>query len=144
MKWLIVVTLVASFAAVSHGAEMSGKSAPAAAASAEAPAPEPKLDGVVIKRGDGTYLTVTMEGPVMALKFFDQKKAPKVADVTTGVVRFVFSGRRPEHRALALSADGKSMLQVRPFHPPFVFKAFITLSRSENDPNPETYTVDYP
>lgn len=142
MKWLIAFALAASIAAVSSGAEKPA--VPAGAAPTEAAAPEPKLDGVVVERTDGTFMTLTMDGPLLVLKFFNKKKQPVTPDVTTGFVRFIFAGRRPEHRALALSSDGKSLIQVRTFHPPYVFKAFISLAHSADDPNPETYTVDYP
>lgn len=143
MKWLFACALAAFVAVVSHGAEMADTPAPAAAVDAP-DAPEPKLDGVVVKRADGTYMTVTMDGPAMALRFFNAKKAPIAPNKTNGVVRFQFPSRTQEQRVLTVSADGKSLTHGRPLRPPFIFKAFITLTVGEGDSSPESYTVNYP
>jgi hypothetical protein len=142
MKWFLAFALAAFVAVFSRGADMY--TAPAPAAAVEEPAPEPILNGIVVTRPNGTFLTVTMEGLAISVHFFNEKKAPAPPDKTNGVVRYKFPSRTPEQRVLILADDGQSLTHGRPLRPPYVFKAFITLTTGEGDPSPETYTVDYP
>ena len=104
----------------------------------------PPLDGVVVKRGDGTLLQVKIEGVRVVLRFFDEKHAPIKPDVDGAWIRAVSSVRRPERRVLAPSDDGMSLTHGIPLRPPHVFKLYITLTRGGEESGVESHTVDYP
>jgi hypothetical protein len=146
MRWITLFAFVATLAVASSGAENNAAAAAPAAAAEE----EPKLEGVVVERTSGGFLTLTMDGKKLVLRFFDEKKKPIAADVNGGFVRFQFGNRSPERRPLNLAADGLSMTHGEPLRPPHVFKAFITLrhgeasGEGEDDAGAEKYIVDFP
>ncbi len=161
--------LVASFAAVSRGADASAPAAPATPAASSdqnADEPEPQLEGVVVERHGGGYMTLTMQGPSLVLKFFDEKKKAVAPDVKYARVKFRFTNRRPQHRVLVLGPDGMSLTHGRPIRAPYVFKAYVILVKegtadesenddesddssstnedTSNDVSTERYEVDFP
>jgi hypothetical protein len=148
MRWITLFAFAASLAAVSFGAESEAPAAPPAQAAEEE---ETKLDGVVVERTNGGFLTLTMDGKKLVVRFFDSKKKPMTPDVRTGFVRFQFSNRSPERRPLFLTEDGQGMTHGEPLRPPHVFKAFITLRTGEatdadgdDEAGAEKYVVDFP
>lgn len=134
MRWITLFALVASSAVFLSGADPV---APAAAAEAVAE-PEPELEGVVVPRGDG-FMTVTMDGPRVVLRFFDAKKKAIAPDVHHAIVKFKMSGRRPQNRTLLLGADGMSLTHGRMLRAPYIFKAFVSLVK---DASAETVADD--
>lgn len=123
MRWITLLAVLASSVCSAVTAEET--SPPATAGGTEAPLPE--LEGVVVERPDGTFMTVTMEGPRVVLRFFDAKHQPIAPDVQRAFVKFRLSGRRPQNRTLLPGDDGVSLTHGRVLRPPFVFHAYITL-----------------
>lgn len=154
MRSITLFALVAVLAGTMRGADSA---APAAGGPAES---EPKLEGVVVERTGGGYMTLSMEGPRAVLRFYNEKKKPVPPDVDRAFVKFRLSGRRPENRTLLPSEDGMYLRHGRPLRPPFVFKAYISLVKEsdaddadqdfdEDDEDAEVvsterYEVDYP
>ena len=128
MRWITLFALFASLASGIRAAEAAATDDAAAAAEAE-----PELEGVVVERPDGTFMTVTMDGTRALLSFFDAKKKPIAPVVERAFVKFRLSGRRPENRTLLPDAEGMSLTHGRPLRPPFVFRAFITLVHEDGD-----------
>lgn len=148
MRWIPLFALIASLASVAYGAEAD------ASADATAAEEEPVLEGVVVERTNGGYLTLTTTGTALVVRFFDEKKKPVAADATRGFVRFQFPNRKPERRPLILSEDGLSLSHGEPVRQPHIFKAFVTLvhgaassdggdSDGESGAEAEKYVVDY-
>jgi hypothetical protein len=127
----------------------------APASSAAPTAEEIQLQGVVIERPSG-FMTVTMEGPRVVLRFFDKDKKAIAPDVHHAIVKFKMTGRRPQNRTLLLGTDGMSLTHGRVLRPPYNFKAFVSLVKDaggeevdDEDENAEVaegerYTVDFP
>ena len=128
MRWITLFALFASLASGVRAAEAAATDD--AAATAEV---EPVLEGVVVERPDGTFMTLTMEGPRAVLRFFDAEKKPIGPVVERAFVKFRLSGRRPENRTLLPDAEGMALTHGRPLRPPFVFLAFITLVHEDGD-----------
>lgn len=141
MRWITLLALGASLVAMGHGAEGApDTTAPAA----DAAAAEPQLEGVVVERTGGGYLTLMMDGTALVIRFFDTEKKPVPPDVSRGFVRFQFPNRSPERRPLNPTEDGLALRHGQPLRHPHVFKAFLTLVHGEGEDDVETYTVDYP
>jgi hypothetical protein len=106
----------------------------------------PPLEGLVIDRPDGTFITVSMDGVFLVLKFFDEKHLPAQTDFTRGFVRVQPPGRRPENVALRRMEDGASLRSSLAVRKPHVFRLLITLSKGEegNEDGSESYQVNYP
>lgn len=108
--------------------EAKGKPA-AAAPDAPAKKEEPKIDGLVLKRANGGFIGVTLNGLSLRLKFHDDKKKP----AAPGVVRALARWRHPkepskEQRAI-LNPDGEgfSLVSLPQFRPPYVYEVRVTL-----------------
>lgn len=158
MRWITLFAMLVSLSVGSRAAdEAVAPAASADAATADAVGePEPELEGVVIERAGGGFMTATMEGPRMVLRFFDEKKKAVTPDVQRAFVKFKPSGRRPQNRTLLLGSDGMSLTHGRVLRAPFVFKAFVSLIKSadgaevdDDDESAEVvsdekYTVDFP
>ena len=138
MKWPLLLALAVSLSAVGRSADE-----PASAGAATAAAAEPKLEGVVIERSSGGFLTVTMDGPKLVLSFFDAEKKQIPPDVDHAFVRIHPAGRNPLRRTLIKMDDGLTLTHGQPLRPPWVFKLYITLVDA-NDKAIEEYVVDYP
>jgi hypothetical protein len=151
MRWIPLFALAASCAVPLPAAEYGN--APAATPAAEttdAPAAEdaPELEGVVVERANGGYITLAVEEKKLVVRFFDKKKKPVALDVRGGFVRFRFPNRDPERRPLIPRDDGTSLTHGEPVQPPYVFKAYITLRQEGLEDADveasEQYVVDFP
>jgi hypothetical protein len=61
---------------------------PGAKPEAKKPEPEPVIDGFVIQRKNGTYLSLTIVDGKFNLRFYDKKKKPAAPDVDRAMVRW--------------------------------------------------------
>lgn len=107
----------------------------------EAPA---KIDGIVITRTDGTFLGLTLVEGKFKVSFYDKDKKPTKPDVLRAAARWPNPHGPGNNRAvLNLSSDGKYLIAPEFVRGPYSFKLFLTLIKSENGEQTETYTVDF-
>lgn len=158
MRWITLFALAAVGAVFSYGADpVADATAPATSSAANTDAgtavanpteEEPQLEGVVVERKSGGFMTLTMDGKKLVLRFFDAKKKPVAADVRGGFVRFLFGNRSPERRPLVPTGDGMGLTHGEPLRTPHIFSAHITLrhgeGEDEDDIASEDYIVSYP
>lgn len=121
------------------------------ATKAEEKKAEAKIDGIVIARPNGTFLGLTLEGGTFKLSFYDKDKKAAPADVTRAAARWNPNYKQGSERIiLNVSADGKALVGGKPVRPPYVFKLFLTLLKSDPaagdsgaEQAVESYTVDF-
>lgn len=107
----------------------------------EAPA---KIDGLVIARPDGTFLGLTLVDGKFKLSFYDKEKKPMKPDVLRAAARWPNPHGPGNNRAvLTPSSDGTFLIAPGFVRGPYAFKLFLTLIKSENGEQTETYTVDF-
>jgi hypothetical protein len=108
---------------------------------------EPKINGVVVPRGERGFLGVEIVGAQFKITFYDTKKKPTQPDVARAVLRWDPKYKVGQDRlVLNPDADGKSLSSPRSVRPPYNFKLFITLIKepAENvDPSGETHVIDF-
>lgn len=149
MKTRFVLLLVLVFGA----AELSAQTgAPAAPAKADAKkAPEPKIDGITVVRPNGTFLGVSLEGGTFKLSFYDKQKKKGKPDVPRAAARWNPSNKTGSDRIiLNASADGLALVGSKPVRPPYVFKLYLTLLKSDPvagsdgaEQATESYVIDF-
>lgn len=94
--------------------------------------PEPKIPGTVIPRGNGTFLSLTVEGGYFKLSFYDAKKKVMAPDVTRASVRWP-NTRGPGDNRTMLNRAGDALAGNKVVLQPFNFNAYLTLLSGEGD-----------
>lgn len=93
---------------------------------------EPKIEGIVIKRSNGSYLGLRLDGGTYKLSFYDAKKKPVAPDVTRAAARWNPNYKLGSERIiLNAGSDGKSLVGSKPVRPPYAFKLYLTLLKGE-------------
>ncbi len=103
-----------------------------------------KIDGLVIARTDGSFLGLTLVEGKFKLSFYDKDKKLTKPDVLRAAARWPNPhGPGNNRTVLNLSSDGKYLIAPEFVRGPYSFKLFLTLIKSENGEQTETYTVDF-
>lgn len=130
LKSLLVVTslgLVAPMFAKPPAKPASATTKQEEPAKAEGEEAEPTIPGTVLARKNGGYLSLTIEGNVLKLAFFDAKKKQVDADVARASAWWNPKNKKGTDRfVLNPSGDGKTLVSP-PIQPPYNFILHLTL-----------------
>lgn len=107
---------------------------------------QPPIPGIVLQRGNGNQLGLTIDNGSFKLSFFDKKRKPILSDVTRA--RAVWNPPYkaiPEQTMLNIVDNGKALGGGKPVRPPYAFKLRLTLLKGDGDAEQavENYTVDF-
>jgi hypothetical protein len=107
--------------------------------------PEGAITGVAIPRAGGGWLGLELKDHTFRLTFYDAKKKPVAADVTSVVLRWPVRYQPNDERTLLLPSDDPSVLASSYWvKGPLAFKLHITLLvEGKTDAPPESYVIDY-
>lgn len=95
---------------------------------------EPKIPGQVLERGDGTYLSIGLEGANYKLSFYDAEKKQMKPNVARATVRWPNVRGPGDYRTvLNPAADGMALIGAKPVVPPYNFNLYLTLLEGEGD-----------
>jgi hypothetical protein len=123
------------------------KKAEAPKKAAEQKKEEPKIEGVVVSRGEKGYMGVEIVGSSFKITFYDTKKKKIAPDVARAALRWDPKYKVGSERVvLNPDADGKSLSSPRSIRPPYTFKLFITLLKEateKEDAVGETHVIDF-
>lgn len=110
----------------------AGKAASAAKGAAKQE--EATIPGQVINRGDGTFMSLSLQGTNFRLTFYDENKKQMKANVTRATARWP-NPRAPGDNRTVLNptGDGMALVGAKPVLPPFNFNVFLTLLQGEGD-----------
>ena len=128
-------------------AKMKGAQKAAAKSEEAAKKEEPKIEGVVVPRGEKGFLGVQIVNGGFKISFYDTKKKPVAADVSRAVLRWDPKYKVGQER-LVLNPDGSGTALAAPkvIRPPYNFKLFITLLKEateKEDAVGETHVIDF-
>jgi hypothetical protein len=108
---------------------------------------EPKIPGVTIPRGNGTFLGLEVVGGNFKLSFYDKKKKPMPVDVTRATARWpnTRSATVAFNRTVLNPAGANYLVGAKPVLPPFAWNVFIVLLQGEGDNAKaiETFSVPF-
>ncbi len=149
MKTRLLFLAVLAVSGLSLGAQSTKSAAPVKGQ--EKKAAEAKIDGVTVLRPDGTFLGVSLEGGTFKLTFYDKQKKKVKPDVPRAAARWNPSNKTGSDRIiLNPSADGQALVGSKPVRPPYVFKLYLTLLKSESiaggdsaEQATESYVLDF-
>ena len=143
MKTLLAL-LCSLVVAIAVHAQPPGKTG---AKKAEDKKEEPKIEGVVVPRGERGFLGVQIVNGGFKISFYDSKKKPVSADFARAMLRWDPKYKVGKERlVLSRDGDGKSLSSPKPVRPPYNFKLFITLlneATETEEPAGETYVIDF-
>lgn len=98
--------------------------------------------GKNLPRGSAGWLNVEVAGTRLIVKFFDAKKKPLVPDVERGFAQFRYSSKNPERAPL--HREGNLLTSTATVRPPHNFVVILSLFRSGETEQTESYTFKYP
>jgi outer membrane biosynthesis protein TonB len=108
---------------------------------------EPKIEGIVVSRGEKGFMGVEIVGGAFKITFYDKKKEKIAPDVARAALRWDAKYKLGQERiVLNPGADGKSLSNPKVIRPPYHFKLFITLVKETaeaEDPASETHVIDF-
>jgi hypothetical protein len=107
--------------------------------------PEGTISGIAIARTAGGWLGLELREHTFRLTFYDAKKMPVAADVTSAVLRWPVRYQPNDERTLLLPTDEPSVLASAFWvKGPLAFKLHITLLvEGKTDTPPESYVIDF-
>ncbi|MDP1578642.1 MAG: hypothetical protein Q8M02_00080 [Candidatus Didemnitutus sp.] len=104
----------------------------------------PTIEGMEIKRGDGTYLGLTLLDGKFKLTFYDKEKEPMQANVIRVVARWPNVHGPGHNRTVLLPAGDGTFLHGAQFvRPPHAFKLYLILVAVEGSNETENINVDF-
>jgi hypothetical protein len=108
---------------------------------------EPKIEGIVVSRGERGFMGVELVGGAFKITFYDTKKKPVEPDVLRAALRWDAKYKVGQERLiLNPTGDGKSLSNPKTIRGPYNFKLFITLIKEpteKEDPTGETHVIDF-
>ncbi len=106
---------------------------------------EGTISGIAIARAAGGWLGLELREHTFRLTFYDAKKKPVAADVTSAVLRWPVRYQPNDERTLLVPTDDPSVLASSYWvKGPLAFKLHITLLvEGKTDAPPESYVIDY-
>ena len=129
------------------GEAAAAKKAEAAKKADAAKKEEPKIEGVVVSRGEKGFMGVEIVGGAFKITFYDAKKKKIAPDVARAALRWDAKYKVGQERlVLNPGADGTSLSNPKTIRPPYSFKLFITLLKeasSDEQPVGETHVIDF-
>lgn len=115
-----------------------------ATAKADGEESEGTISGVAVKRANGGYIGITIDGNGVVLSFYDEKKKPVDCDVAQAVVHWKPKNTiAEERRILNPAGDGKTLTSTAPVHPPFNFKLYLTLLSADGQVVESFSAIDF-
>lgn len=96
------------------------------AQAADADEEEYFVTGVEIRRTDGRYLGLAVEGNAFVLRFYDEEKKPESADAIRAMARWNSPVKAGQQRTVLASA-GDALRSPPVVRPPLAFVAFLTM-----------------
>jgi hypothetical protein len=90
-----------------------------------------KIEGLTIPHGDG-FMGLQIVDGMFKLSFYDAKKKPIAPDVKRAAFRWSVPYQRQPERDI-LSPSGKMLTSEKVVRPPYQFKLFITLFKTDSD-----------
>jgi hypothetical protein len=134
-------------AAKSPAENSAAKKASTAKKAEAAKKEEPKIEGVVVARGEKGFMGVELVDGAFKITFYDAKKKKVAPDVTRAALRWDAKYKVGQERlVLNPGSDGKSLSNPKVIRPPYTFKLFITLLKDGTDdqqPVGETHVIDF-
>ena len=92
-----------------------------------------KIEGMEIPRGGG-FLGLQIVNGTFKLSFYDAKKKPVAPNVVRATFRWAVSyQKQPERTILSPGGGPNSLMSDKTVKPPYSFKLFITLFKTEGD-----------
>jgi hypothetical protein len=146
MKTVLVAALLAAAVPLMADEGSSGAVPPHAdpAGAGATKSPEPKIEGFVIQRAKGGYLGLAIENNNFKLTFYDDKKLPVAADVSSALLRWPVNYSKADERAILMpTGDGMALTSPKDIRPPHTFRLYMTLIVDGSDQQPESYVLDY-
>lgn len=108
---------------------------------------EPKIEGIVVSRGEKGFMGVELVGGAFKITFYDKKKEKIAPDVARAALRWDAKYKVGQERlVLNPGSDGKSLSNPKTIRPPYNFKLFITLLKDATEaeePVGETHVIDF-
>ena len=108
---------------------------------------EPKMEGIIVARGERGFMGVELVGGAFKITFYDTKKKPVAPDVARAALRWDAKYKVGQERlVLNPTGDGKSLSNPKTIRGPHNFKLFITLIKEpteKEDPVGETHVIDF-
>jgi hypothetical protein len=107
--------------------------------------PEGTISGIAIARASGGWLGVEVRDHTFRLTFYDAKKKPVAADVSSAVLRWPVRYQPNDERTQLLPTEDPSVLASTYWvKGPLTFKLHVTLlSDGKTDTPPESYVIDF-
>lgn len=97
-----------------------------------------KIEGMEIARGGG-FMGLQIVNGTFKLSFYDAKKKPVAPNVARAAFRWAVSyQKQPERSILSPGGGANSLVSDKTVKPPYSFKLFITLFKTDAD----AYAVD--
>ena len=108
---------------------------------------EPKIEGIVVARGEKGFIGVELVGGAFKITFYDKKKEKIAPDVARAALRWDAKYKLGQERlVLNPGSDGKSLSNPKTIRPPYNFKLFITLLKDASEAEEavgETHVIDF-
>jgi hypothetical protein len=108
---------------------------------------EPKIEGIVVSRGERGFMGVELVGGAFKITFYDPKKKPVAPDVARAALRWDAKYKVGQERlVLNPTGDGKSLSNPKTIRGPHNFKLYITLIKEpaeKEDPVAEVHVIDF-
>ncbi len=137
IHWLLALVLFGAF----FGAVVAQPKRPADKNAAKE---APTIEGMEIKRDDGTFLGLTLLDGKFKLSFYDKEKEPMQANVIRVVARWPNVHGPGQNRTVLLPAgDGTYLHGAQFVRPPHVFKLYLILVAVEGSNDTENINVDF-
>lgn len=103
-----------------------------------------KIEGIELSRADGTFLGLTLTDGKFKLTFYDKKKKPTKVNVLRATGRWPNVHGPGQNRAvLNVAGDGTYMTSAQFVRGPYTFVLILSLIKSEDGTEAETYTVNF-
>jgi hypothetical protein len=104
----------------------------------------PKIEGTQLARPNGKFLGLTLQEGKYKVAFYDEKKKPAKVDVLRATARWPnLHGPGNNRTVLNVAGDGTYLLGQQFVRGPYTFKLILSLIKSEDGTEAETYTVDF-
>ncbi len=95
---------------------------------------ENKIPGTVLKRSNGSFLSITIENNCFKMAFYDAEKKQMAPDIARAAIRWSPKNKKgDERRILNPAGDDQTLVSPPPVQPPHNFRIFVTLLNENNE-----------
>jgi hypothetical protein len=103
-----------------------------------------KIEGTELARPNGKFLGLTLQEGKYKVTFYNEKKKPMKVDVLRATARWPnMHGPGNNRTVLNVAGDGTFLLGQQFVRGPYAFKLILSLIKSEDGTEAETYSVDF-